>query len=195
MTAARKLAAVPNAPKKLDLGCGPGKKEGFYGVDRIAFPGVDLVLDFGKGSWPWADNSIEEAHSSHTLEHLTNLQEKWERVTFFNELYRVMKPGGKCSLTIPHWASNRYYGDPTHKEPFSEMGFYYLDKNWRAQNAPHTDIQHNPNGYSCHWRCEWGYSMHQSLLARNDEYRQFAMQNYKESCQDIIATMTAIKDE
>jgi hypothetical protein len=113
------------------------------------------------------------------IEHLT-----WpERVHFFNELYRVLIPEGKCQLILPHWASARYYGDPTHKEPMSEFAFYYLDKNWREANAPHV-------GYTCDFNVTWGYSLHQSLMNRNQEYQQYALLNYKEAAQDIIATLT-----
>lgn len=178
---------------RLDLGSGPNPRDGYLGVDRIAYNDKVMAFDLRKGPWPWEDNSVEAAQCSHMLEHLTNLDDRWERVTFFNELYRIMKPGGQCHLVIPHWASNRYYGDPTHKEPFSEMGFYYLDPNWRAGNAPHTDIKHNPSGYNCHWSCTWGYSMHQDLQVRNAKYQQYAMQFYKEACLDIICTMTATK--
>ena len=119
---------------------------------------------------------------------------EYRRVRFFNELYRITVPGGKCTLALPHWSSQRYYGDPTHAEPFSEFGFYYLDKNWRATNAPHTDIAHNPNGYTCHWNCTWGYAMHQSLLVRNQEYQNFAMTFFKEACTDLVVTMVATKE-
>jgi len=179
---------------KLDLGCGPNPKEGFIGVDAIKFDKVDVVHDLRKAPWPWADNSVEESNCSHFLEHLTNLNGKWERVRFFNELYRITVPGGKCTLTLPHWSSQRYYGDPTHAEGFSEFGFYYLDKNWRATNAPHTDIAHNENGYTCHWNCTWGYAMHQSLLVRNQEYQNFAMTPFKEACTDLVTTMVATKE-
>jgi hypothetical protein len=179
---------------RLDLGCGPNKKGAdWVGVDRIKFDNVDVVCDFGSEPWPWDDASVEEIHSSHTLEHLTNFNEKWERIHFFNEAFRVMKPMGKMTLIFPHWASNRFYGDPTHKEPWSEMSFYYLDTLWRTQNAPHTDIKHNPNGYDCNWNCTWGYTMRQDLGVRNQEYQQFAMTNYKDAILDIIATCTATK--
>jgi Methyltransferase domain len=163
---------------KLDFGCGPNKREGFLGVDCRQFDGkVDIVADLTK-PWSWKNGEVEEAHCSHMIEHLT-----WpERVHFFNELHRVLIPGGKCQLILPHWASARYYGDPTHKEPMSEFAFYYLDKEWREANAPHT-------GYTCDFAVTWGYSLHQSLLARNQEYQQFALQNYKEAAQDIIATL------
>lgn len=179
-------------PIRIDIGCGKNKKAGFVGFDSIAFDGVDVVGSI-TDRWPWDDNSVEEAHCSHVLEHLTNFEGKWERIHFFNELHRVLKPGAKCMLIFPHWCSNRYYGDPTHKEPFSEMGFYYLSKAWRDINAPHSDIAHNPNGYSCDLEATWGYSMHQNLLTRNQEYQVHAMTFWKEACQDIIATLIAKK--
>lgn len=185
-------AISPAAPIKLDVGCGPNKKgPDWTGIDVLAFPGVNHKLHAGRDRWPFDDGSVEEAHASHFLEHLTNLGDKWERVHFFNELHRVLKVGGKCLLIFPHWASNRYYGDPTHKEPFSEMGFYYLSKEWRKTQAPHTDREHNKKGgYACDFEATWGYSVRQDLLTRNAEYQQHALANFKEAAQDIIATLT-----
>ena len=173
---------------RIDIGSGPKPKDGFEGVDIIAFPGVTQI-DL-RAKWPWADDSVDEANCSHFLEHLTNFNDRWERVRFFNELHRVLKPGAKCLLTIPHWSSTRYYGDPTHKEPFSEMGFYYLSREWRATQAPHTDIANTEHGYSCDLEATWGYSLRQDIAARSIEFQQFAMANYKEACMDIIATLT-----
>lgn len=174
---------------KLDIGCGKNKKDGFHGVDQYPMEGVDTVCDLTQ-AWPWADGSIEEAHCAHFLEHLTNLGGKWERVHFFNELSRVLAKGAKCTLILPHWASNRYYGDPTHKEPFSEMGFMYLSRDWRTSQAPHTDKAVNPNGYDCDFEATWGYAMHPALTGRNNEHQQYAMQFYKEAITDIHATLT-----
>lgn len=176
---------------KLDIGSGGNKiAEDFIGVDKYKMKGVDIVLDIGKDKWPWKDNSVDEVHCAHLLEHLTNFNGKYERIHFFNELHRVLKKGAKATLIFPHWCSNRYYGDPTHCEPFSEMGFYYLDKDWRATQAPHTDKKWNKNGYDCDLSCTWGYSLRQDLLTRNTEYQQNALQKEKEAAQDIIATCT-----
>lgn len=174
----------------LDLGSGPNKKEGFIGVDKYKMKGVDVVCDLGKEKWPWKDNSVDEVNCTHFIEHLTNFNGKWERTHFFNELHRVMKKGAKASLVFPHWASERYYGDPTHCEPFSEMGFYYLDKEWRDTQAPHTDKKWNKNGYDCDFACTWGYSLRQDLLTRNQEYQMAALQKEKGAAQDIIASCT-----
>ena len=175
---------------KIDIGCGPNKKEGFKGADTIKFPNVDYIFNAGTEKWPFKDNSVTELHASHFLEHLTNLNGAWERTHFFNEAYRVLKPEGKLTLIFPHWASNRYYGDPTHKEPFSEMGFYYLDTAWRKSQAPHADSEFNKNGYSCNFHAAWGYNLRGDVLARNQEFQTFAAQNYKEVVTDIIATLT-----
>lgn len=150
------------------------------------------MLDLRK-PWPFKSNTVSEVYCAHFLEHLTNLDGRWERVRFFNELHRVMKSDAKCTLILPHWSSSRYYGDPTHKEPFSEFGFYYLDPVWREKEAPHTDLKHSRDGYSCHFECTWGYGMHQQIMARNSEYQQHAMQWFKEACTDIHATLVAKK--
>lgn len=177
---------------KIDLGAGPNKKgPDWIGVDWYKMPGVDVVCNLAKEKWPWKDNSVDEAHASHFIEHLTNLNDKWERTHFFNELHRVLKKGGKATLIFPHWASNRYYGDPTHKEPFSEMGFYYLSKEWRMSQAPHSDKKWlKKGGYDCDFEATWGYSLREDLLTRNQEYQQLALQTQKEAAQDIIATLT-----
>lgn len=168
---------------KLDFGCGRNVREGFTGVDKIKFPEVAVVLDIGNAKWPWKDNSVDEAHASHFIEHLTAT----ERVHFVNELYRVLKPGATCQVIVPHWNSCRAYGDLTHQwPPVSEFWFYYLNPEWRKINAPHNDM------YTCHFEVSWGYNLNQSLTTRNQEYQQFALQNYKESAQDLIATFKKI---
>lgn len=181
MSKAAKKIKAEAAPLRLDLGCGPHKRENFTGVDSIAFPGVDQVVDLTKTPWPWKDGSVVEAHASHFVEHLTAPQ----RIAFVNELYRILVPGGTCQIIVPHWASCRAYGDLTHQwPPVSEFWFYYLDTNWRAANAPHN------TGYRCDFLATWGYGMRPDLAVRNVEYQQFATANYKEAISDMIATIT-----
>lgn len=171
---------------KLDIGCGSKKKEGFVGIDRIKFDGVDVVCDVGVAPLPYEDNTVDEVHSSHFVEHLSAS----ERIHFMNELSRVMKPGAKATIIVPHYSSGRAYGDLTHQwPPVSEFWFYYLKKEWRMQNAPHTDQEHWPGGYCCDFDATWGYGLHPSLLVRNQEYQQFALNFYREAAQDIHATL------
>lgn len=179
MTELAKCIPVPE-PLRLDLGCGKNRKEGFKGVDLRQFEGVDIIHDLTK-EWPWFDESVDEVHCSHFIEHLSAP----ERIHFVNELYRVLRKGAKVQIIVPHWASCRAYGDLTHQwPPVSEFWFYYLSKDWRASNAPHND------GYICDFESTWGYSIRQDLTIRNQEYQMYALSNFKESAQDIIATLT-----
>lgn len=180
MKKAVKKLEVVEQPLRLDLGCGKNKRDGFFGVDSRKFEGVDLVHDLSK-KWPWADGSVEEAHCSHFIEHLT----AQERIHFVNELYRVLKPGAKTTIIVPHWNSSRAYGDLTHQwPPVSEFWFYYLNKDWRAVNAPHNDF------YTCDFDIVAWYNIHPAMTSRNAEYQQFAIAWYKEACQDMCATFT-----
>ena len=200
-----KLKAVKKVELlKLDFGCGKHPREGFTGVDVKDF-GQPIILDLTAkqekrttrsgnvwiepdgeyAPWPWKDSSVEEAHASHFVEHLV----PEARIHFVNELYRVLIPGGKCTVIVPHWCSCRAYGDLTHVwPPVSEFWFYYLSTKWRAENAPHNDF------YKCDFEVTWGYNMHQSLVPRNQEYQSHAMQFWKEAVQDITATMIAKKE-
>ena len=173
---------------KLDLGCGKNKrKDGeWLGVDQYEMEGVDIVFNIGVDVWPWDNDSVDEVHASHFLEHLTQKQ----RAHFMNELSRVLKPGSKATIITPHWGSNRAYGDITHQWPaISEMFFYYLKQEWRDTQAPHTDKKWNPDGFSCDLDATWGYSFGPELQNRNTEYVQFALTNFKEAAQDLHATL------
>ncbi len=174
---------------KLNLGAGKSRMEGYLSVDSIPFEGLDVVADL-RQVWPWADNTVSDIHMSHVLEHFTGD----ERVHIFNEMYRVLVPGGKAYIVTPHWSSQRAYGDYTHKwPPVSEFLYYYIGKQWRMQNAPHNDIEYNPNGYKCDFSFAGGYGLHQETLAWNVERQQYAQKWYKEVCSDIHMTITAIK--
>lgn len=188
MTQTLTSAGEAEEPKlRLDLGCGPNKKEGHFGIDCSPFPGVDLVIDLGRDRLPFDDGSVDSAFGSHFLEHLTAT----ERCHLINELYRVLKPNAQVELIVPHWASCRAYGDPTHQwPPISEMFFFYLDKNWRTSQAPHTDKANWEHGYDCDFTSTWGYTLNQVLHTRNKEFQEFAVSFYKEAIQDLHITMT-----
>lgn len=178
---------------RLDFGCGPNPKDGFTGVDITSFDGkVEIVADItAVNFWErFERDSIDEAHASHFVEHLTAV----ERIAFFNGLWRAMKPGAQAAIIVPHWASGRAYGDPTHQwPPVSEMSLFYLDKEWRAGNAPHTDAANWKPGYDCDFTATWGYAVHPTLGGRNPEFQQFALSYYKEAASDMHATITCRK--
>jgi SAM-dependent methyltransferase len=177
--AKKKKAAKENPQLKLDFGCGKNVREGFDGVDVRDF-GQKHTVDLTK-KWPWKDGSVDEANASHFVEHLKPV----DRIHFVNELHRVLKPGGKCQVITPHWASNRAYGDLTHEwPPVSEFWFFYLNAEWRKTNAPHNDF------YTCDFDIVAVYSMNPALNGRNQEYMQNAISWWKEAALDTVATFT-----
>ena len=171
---------------RIDLGCGKNKIKDeanpWTGVDAIAFDGVDVVLDL-RQPWPWADGEVDEIHCSHFLEHLTGA----ERIHFFNELHRVLKPGAQARIITPHWSHERAYGDPTHQwPPVCSWTYFYLGKAWRDINAPHT-------GYVC----DFDYVL-AGTHDPNDAYVAFRSMEVKSTLMarnvnvttDLIATLT-----
>ena len=104
----------------LELGCGPEKKEGRIGIDRLELPGVDIVADVNEGFPFLPDHSVDEIHSKSLFEHVENLE------FFMREIVRVLKPGGKNYLFVPHFSNPYYYSDYTHTRFMGLYTFYYF---------------------------------------------------------------------
>ncbi|MCL4234989.1 MAG: methyltransferase domain-containing protein [Deltaproteobacteria bacterium] len=99
--------------KTLDVGCGPNKEPGSFGVDHAPFEGVDLVHDLDATPWPLADSSFERANASHIVEHVEDM------VDFFREIHRVCAPGAEVRIVTPHFTNRCAYLDPTHRRYLS----------------------------------------------------------------------------
>lgn len=167
-------------PTRLNIGCGRDIREGWLNVDAIDFPGAEVWNLTNR--WPLEDGSVEEIHASHVIEHFGSQYRCW----VMNESYRVLMPGGKMTVIVPHWNNNRAYGDPTHQwPPVSEMWFWYLNRKWRDEQAPHTNSM-----LSCDFDATFGYSLAPAIQARNSEFQQFALNHYGNAAQDIHATLT-----
>lgn len=164
--------------KKIDLGCGKNKREGFFGVDMSPDVKPDLVWNLEEYPYPFEDGQIEEIHCSHTIEHLQEL------MPFMNECHRILKQGGIMSVVAPYYTSVRCWQDPTHIQPISEHTFLYYNKQWRETNG----LDHYPItadfdfGYQFAFTPEW--------INRSDEARRFALIHYNNVVTDIAVTLT-----
>jgi ubiquinone/menaquinone biosynthesis C-methylase UbiE len=107
-------------PLKIDIGCGPNRKPGFKGMDILPLPGVDYVVDLEKGFSFLQDNSVDEYYTAHFLEHIDNFE------LVMGEIYRTLKPGGTCTVFVPHFSNPYYYSDYTHKRFFGLYSFDYF---------------------------------------------------------------------
>ena len=82
---------------KLNLG-GMRKREG-YTIAGL-WKGSDIKIDLESENWPWASEEIEDIRASHILEHIK------EPYSFLSECYRILKPGARLTIIVPHWHSS-----------------------------------------------------------------------------------------
>jgi hypothetical protein len=91
---------LENNSLRIDVGCGVRKKVGFIGIDGMAAPNVDCVVDMEKDPLPFENDSVSEVWSNHFLEHLTI-----EGVCkVMGEIHRVCKPWAYVEIRVPHFS-------------------------------------------------------------------------------------------
>jgi predicted SAM-dependent methyltransferase len=178
----------------IDLGCGQQKSPAEFftenmqitpdkviGIDIVNCKGVDIVHDLTVFPYPIEDESVDAIFSSHFVEHLDG----FERMKFFDECYRILKPGGKMRHLHPYYKSVRAVQDPTHKwPPLSENSYLYWDKNWREQNK----LDHYP--IKCDFEFNIFYAWQDPTVAnKNEETRYFYVDKYWNIVADMIVDM------
>lgn len=170
---------------KLDLGCGQSKREGFLGVDFVAAPGVDVVHDLFSFPWPFADNSVDEVHSSHFYEHVPAKL----RPRFMDELWRILKLGAKAQIITPHAWSDRSVQDFTHEwPPISRHSYAYFNRNWRETNK----LTHGHYEMACNFDVSIGGTFYADIQSRSIEFQAFSNEHYINSLADLYATLTKL---
>src|SRR3990167_6921383 len=132
-----------NKVVRLDLACGNNKQKGFVGVD-ITKKGTQADIEADLLQFPWTfakDNSVDETFCSHFIEHIPHLDGYHDPFfQVFDEIYRILKPGGLARFVVPYWSSVRAIQDPTHMRSIGEPTFFYLSQAWRKMNK----LEHYP---------------------------------------------------
>lgn len=140
---------------KLDLGCGQNPKEGFQGIDSSKHSKAEYTFDLCWDAWPFEDDSVDELYCSHFIEHIPAnfCGEKDLLFQFFDEAYRVAKPGCKFYLQWPYFQSARAFQDPTHRRFIPIETMFYLQREWRINNGlDHYNV-------NCNWIPEDQYAL------------------------------------
>lgn len=163
---------------KLNLACGQRKEEGYFGIDIVPGDNVDAVIDLEQFPWPIESNSAEDIICSHYVEHTSDL------IKFMDEVYRILKPGGKIKIIAPYYTSIRCWQDPTHKRAISEATFLYFNKGWRDANK----LDHY--GILSDFDYTYGYDINQAWANRSEEARNFAIMHYWNVINDIHLVLT-----
>ena len=111
--------------KKLNVGCGENIKKGYINLDIRKLPGVDVVWNLNKTPYPFKDNEFNEILALNVLEHID------DHSVAIREFHRILKPGGKVIIEVPHFTSATVWGDPTHKRGYSYISFDFFLKKHR----------------------------------------------------------------
>ena len=146
--------------KLLDVCCGRGehmaifKNMGFdtYGVDRESMAkekNINVkIVDVDLQNLPFEDNFFDFVIVKAAIEHIRDVYH------FMDNLYRVLKPGGKIVITTPDWkvSYNIFYDDADHKSPFTVYSLHdllvrYYFKNVHVQNFYHLPYTWKGNFY------------------------------------------------
>jgi len=97
-------------------------------LDQDARLDPDLVCALGKDAIPLEDNSVDLVVARHVLEHIGKQGETAEWFYFWEELYRVMKPGAHLQFESPLWCSVWSWADPSHTRALSEHAFVFFNQ-------------------------------------------------------------------
>ena len=112
---------------KLNLGCGEKKIDGYENIDKDLNVEPDFCFDIEDGL-PYDDNSIDEIRAYDFLEHV----HPGKVVFVMNEIWRVLKPGGRFEHFTPSTDGRGAWQDPTHVSFWNyNSWFYYTNKDFR----------------------------------------------------------------
>ena len=109
--------------KRVNLGCGLKKIEGFVNVDSNPTVKPDIEVDLNQFPWPFADNEFDHIVAKDVLEHLGTAPDDFIKV--IKEMYRITNNGGIWEVQSPHWRCDTALDDPTHKRLIT-MGMFNL---------------------------------------------------------------------
>ncbi len=112
---------MEQSKKVLEIGCGLKPREGAINVDKLDLPGVDIVWDLEKFPYPFNNNIFDEIYAHDIIEHLDDI------IGVMEELYRILKPGGKVYIHSTYSKNDESFRDPTHKHFFTLDSFDYFD--------------------------------------------------------------------
>jgi predicted SAM-dependent methyltransferase len=105
------------ADARLQLGSGRQPKAGWVNVDLYAREGTDLALDV-REDLPFPNNSFEIVYTEHLFEHLEYPRDARH---LLQEALRVLKPGGRLSIVIPHFGELLHAYARGDREFFSDV--------------------------------------------------------------------------
>ena len=184
---------------KLNLGCGLRHRDGWVNVDSEAACRPDRVVDLEALPWPFPDDSVDEVHMSHVLEHLGARTAVF--LGIFRELYRICRPGARIEIKVPHPRHDAFLIDPTHVRPITLQTLQMFDQakniEWATggfSNTPlgvYLGVDLRIVAYAKVLDPAWK-RRHDAGEVSTDELRH-AMRSYNNVVEELQATLEVVK--
>jgi predicted SAM-dependent methyltransferase len=106
---------------------------------------------------------------------------------FFDECYRIIKPGGVVNVICPSVRSERAFQDPTHRRFIAQATFFYLSAQWRKDNKlDHYNVR-------CDFSGNVNFSFPMEYQGRADEVRNELFAHAWNVLLDWTVVLKAIK--
>jgi SAM-dependent methyltransferase len=129
---------------KLNMGCGHNRLADFVNVDAAPQCAPDQVADLETTPWPWESDSVGEVVFNHSLEHMGADPKVF--LAMMQELYRVMAPGGRVRIVVPHPRHDNFINDPTHVRAVTPAMLELFDRRkndaWQAAGVANSPLAH-----------------------------------------------------
>lgn len=103
---------------RIDLGCGTNKHPGYFGIDRLELPGVDLVCDINEPI-PLPDDSVEFVMASRSLPYVEDIMQ------VLADLYRMCMHKAVMCILAPYAHHYNHIVNPHLKQKFDESSPIY----------------------------------------------------------------------
>ena len=119
--------------KKLNLGCGLNKFDGFVNVDKSDLVPCDEKVDLNVFPWPWKDNTYSHIVAKDILEHLG--EKPNDIIKVIKEMYRVSENGAIWEIQSPHWNCDTSKDDPAIVRPITVTMLQMFNKKVAFENV------------------------------------------------------------
>jgi SAM-dependent methyltransferase len=110
--------------RRINFGCGQFPLPGWLNVDIDPQARADVYHDLERLPYPFESNSAEEIVASHVLEHLD------QPFAAMSEFARVLRPGGRLTVRVPHFSRGFTHAD--HKRGFDVSFPLYFRPDFRG---------------------------------------------------------------